>query len=172
MILVRSKEMKTNRYSALAIRQQHGGLFNSRLFVAALILALLFASFSAANVFAAPANDSDQPWEKIDLAKEWKDKLHQLAVEGLFYNQVQFHPADFENSADLTRAWNLLHNHGLALAQANTVVLNHTGFDSAGNVINGRLAYGTVHELAMHLHTMRGLRMKIFEEGHKVSRVR
>ena len=164
--------MKNNRYYALAIRHQNGGLFKSKLFVSALIIALLLASFPVASVFAAPASDSDQSWENVDLEKEWKDKLQQLVVEGLFFNQVQFYPADFEASADLTRAWNLLHNHGLALAQANTVVLNHTGFDSQGNVINGRLAYDSVHQLAMHLHTMRGLRMKIYEEGHKVSRVR
>jgi hypothetical protein len=163
--------MKTNGLYALAIRQQRGGLFNSKLFIVALIIALLFAAFPAASVLAAPTHD-EQPWENIDLEQEWKNKLHQLTVEGLFFNQVRFYPADFENSADLARAWDLLHKHGFALTQANTVVFNHSGFDFEGNVINGRLAYETVHELAMHLHTMRGLRMKIAEEGHKIQRVR
>ena len=163
--------MKTKRFYALAIRDQHGGLFYSKLLVAALILALLLASVPATSVFAAPASD-EQPWENIDLEQEWKNKLQQLTVEGLFFNQVRFNPADFENSSDLARAWDLLHKHGFALQLANTVVFNHSGFDLEGNVINGRLAYDTVHELAMHLHTMRGLRMKIAEEGHKISRVR
>jgi hypothetical protein len=163
--------MKTNGVYVLAIRQQRGGLFNSKLFVAALIIALLVASFSAVSVFAAPAGD-DQPWENGDLEAEWKNKLLQLTVEGLFFNQVQFYPGDFESSSDLARAWDLLHKHGFALTQANTVVFNHSGFDFEGNVINGRLAYETVHELAMHLHTMRGLRMKIAEEGYKIHRVR
>ena len=164
--------MKTNTFYALAMRQQRGGLFNSKLFVAALILALLVALFPAASVFAAPASDDRRPWEGVDLESEWKNKLHQLSVEGLFYNQVRFYPADFEDSAALARAWDLLHKHGFALKLANTVVLNHTGFDFEGNVINPRLAYDSVHELAMHLHTMRGLRMKIGEEGHKIHRVR
>src|SRR5688572_12482218 len=163
--------MKTNGLYALAIRQQRGGLFNSKLFVAALIIALLVASFPVVSVFAAPAGD-DQPWENGDLEQEWKNKLHQLTVEGLFFNQVRFYPADFKNSADLARAWDLLHKHGFALTQANTVVFNHSGFDIQGNVLNERLAYDTVHELAMYIHTMRGLRMKIAEEGHKISRVK
>ena len=163
--------MKTKRFYAFAMPDQHGGLFYSKLFVAALILALLLASFPAASVFAAPASD-EAPWEKVDLEQEWKNKLQQLAVEGLFFNQVRFIPADFENSTDLARAWDLLHKHGFALQLANTVVFNHSGFDIEGNVLNGRLAYDTVHELAMYIHTMRGLRMKIAEEGHTISRIR
>ena len=162
--------MKTNGLNALAISDQRGGLFYSRLFVAALIVALLAASFPAVSVFAAPASD-EQPWENLDLEQEWKDKLHQLNVEGLFFNQVRFYPADFENSADLARAWDLLHKHGFALTQANTVVFNHAGFDFEGNVTNKRLAYYSIHDLAMQLHAMRGLRMKIAEEGHKINRV-
>lgn len=163
--------MKTKGFYALAIEHQHGGLFYSKLFVAALILALLLASFPAASVFAAPAGD-EAPWENIDLEQEWKNKLQQLAVEGLYFNQVRFIPADFENASDLARAWDLLHKHGFALQQANTVVFNHSGFDIEGNVLNGRLAYDSVHELAIYIHTMRGLRMKIAEEGHTISRVR
>ena len=164
--------MKSNNIYAIAMRQQRGGLFNSRLFVAALILALLVALFPAASVLAAPANKDRQPWEGLDLASEWKNKLYQLSVEGLFYNQVRFYPTDFEDSAALARAWDLLHKHGFALKLANTVVFNHSGFDIEGNVTNPRLAYDSVHELATHIHTMRGLRMKIAEEGHKIHRVR
>jgi len=163
--------MKTKGFYAFAMPDQDGGLFYSKLFIAALILALLLASFPAASVFAAPAGD-EAPWEKVDLKQEWKNKLQQLAVEGLFFNQVRFIPADFENSADLARAWDLLHKHGFALQLANTVVFNHSGFDIEGNVVNGRMAYDTVHELAMYIHTMRGLRMKIAEEGHTKSRIR
>jgi hypothetical protein len=160
--------MKTNGVYALAMHHQRGGLFNSKLFVAALIIALLVASFPVASALAAPP----RPWEGEDLEQEWKNKLQQLTVEGLFFNQARFYPADFENSADLARAWDLLHKHGFALRLANTVVFNHSGFDIQGNVTNERLAYESVHELAMHLHAMRGLREKIAEEGHKVHRVR
>jgi hypothetical protein len=164
--------MKTNKVYALAMRQQRGGLFNSKLFVAALILALLVALVPAASVFAAPVSDERRPWEGLDLESEWKNKLHQLSVEGLFYNQVRFYPTDFEDSAALARAWDLLHKHGFALKLANTVVFNHSGFDIEGNVTNPRLAYDSIHELAGHIHTMRGLRMKIAEEGHQIHRVR
>ena len=164
--------MKTNKVYAIAMRQQRGGLFNSKLFVAALILALLVALFPAASVLAAPATNDRRPWEGLDLASEWKNKLHQLTVEGLFYNQVRFYPTDFEDSAALARAWDLLHKHGFALKLANTVVFNHSGFDIEGNVTNPRLAYDSIHELAEHIHTMRGLRLKIAEEGHKIQRVR
>ena len=164
--------MKTNNFYAFAMRQQRGGLFNSKLFAAALILALLVALFPAVSVFAAPAGNDRRPWEGVDLESEWKNKLHQLSVEGLFYNQVRFYPADFEDSSDLARAWDLLHKHGFALKQANTIVFNHSGFDFQGNVINERRAYDTLHDLGMYLHAMRGLRMKIAEAGYKVQRVR
>ena len=39
--------MKTNKVYAIAMHQQRGVLFNSKLFVAALILALLVALFPA-----------------------------------------------------------------------------------------------------------------------------
>ena len=166
--------MKTIDIHALAIRDHRQGLFHSKLFVAALIIALLVASFPAANVFAAPASDDDRPWENedVDLEAEWKNKLETLREESLFYTQARFYPADFEDSAELARAWDLLHKHGAALKLANTVVFNHTGFDIKGNVTNGRLAYDTVHELAMYLHAMRGFRAKIAEEGHRVQRMR
>lgn len=146
-----------------------GEPLSSKLILAAVVVAMLFASLPATSVLAAPG-DEVQPWEKADLDKEWKDKLRLLQAEGLFYNQTVFYPADFEDSSDLARAWDLLHKHGFALQQANTVVFNHSGFDFAGNVTNEKQAYYAVKDLAMYLHMMRGLRMKIYEEGFKVRR--
>ena len=143
----------------------------SKLILALVIVALLFAALPATSVLA-DSGEEEQPWENVDLDKEWKDKLRLLQVEGLFFNQTRFYPADFENADDLARAWDLLHKHGFALKQANTVVLNHYGFDLAGKVTNERQAYDSVHELAMYLHMMRGLRSKIAEEGHKIRRAR
>lgn len=143
----------------------------SKLILAAIVVAMLFAALPVPNAFAAPAGD-EQPWENVDLEGEWKNKLQSLQTEGLFYNQVRFYPADFENSSDLARAWDLLHKHGFALKQANTVVFNHSGFDLEGNVTNERRAYETLHDLGMYLHAMYGFRMKIAEEGYKVQRVR
>jgi hypothetical protein len=163
--------MNAKRSYALTAVNNLGPSFYRKLFLAFLALALLFASLPVASVLAAPAS-KDQPWENIDLEREWKNKLRQLEVEGLFYNQARFLPADFEDSADLAQAWDLLHKHGAALRLANTVVFNHAGFDFEGNVTNGRLAYDSVHDLAMYLQMMRASRLKIGEAGYKVHRVR
>ena len=157
--------------NALTAVTKQGEPLYSKLILAAIVVAMLFAALPVSNAFAAPAGD-EQPWENVDMEGEWKDKLRQLQTEGLFYNQVRFYPADFEDADDLARAWDLLHKHGFALKQANTVVFNHSGFDFEGNVINERRAYDTLHDLGMYLHAMRGLRMKIAEEGHKVQQVR
>jgi hypothetical protein len=163
--------MNANQSYALTAVNNLGPSLYQKLFLALLALALLFASLPVASVLAAPAG-KDQPWENIDLEREWQNKLRQLEVEGLFYNQARFLPADFEDSSDLARAWDLLHKHGAALRLANTVAVNHAGFDFEGNVTNGRLAYDSVHDLAMYLQMMRAARMKISEEGYKVYLVR
>ncbi len=143
----------------------------TKLILAAVVVAMLLASLPAASALAAPGSDP-KPWENVDLEREWRDKLRLLYWEGLFYNQVRFYPADFDDSAELARAWDLLHKHGFALKQANTVVFNHTGFDIQGNVLNERQAYESVQNLSMYLHSMRGLRNRIAEEGYTVRRVR
>lgn len=163
--------MNAKRSYALTAVNDQGSSLYQKLFLAFLALALLFASLPVSSVLAAPASD-DQPWENMDLEREWKNKLQQLQTESLFYTQARFLPADFENSSDLARAWDLLHKHGAALRLANTVVLTRAGFDLKGNVINGKQAYESVHDLAMYLQMMRGFRMKIAEEGYKVHRVR
>ena len=145
--------------------------WNTKLILAIAIVAMLFAFLPAASALAAPDKDP-QPWENVDLEREWRDKLRLLYWEGLFYNQVRFYPADFEDSSELARAWDLLHKHGFALKQANTVVFNHTGFDIQGNVLNERQAYESVQNLSMQLHAMRGLRNRIVEAGYTVHRVR
>ena len=157
-----------NALSAVARREEP---LYTKLILAIAIVAMLFAFLPTASALAAPGNDP-QPWENVDLEREWRDKLRLLYWEGLFYNEVRFFPVDFNDSAELAQAWNLLHKHGFALKQANTVVFNHTGFDIQGNVLNERRAYESVQNLSMHLHTMRGLRNRIAEEGYKVHRVR
>ena len=165
--------MKTKHSYALATTASFGdwGSFYRKMLMVALILAVLLASLPVANVLAAGGNE-ERPWENADLDKEWRDKLRLLQAEGLFYNQTVFYPADFEDCDELSRAWDLLHKHGFALKQANTVVFNHTGFDFAGNVTNEKQAYYSVKDLATYLHMMRGLRMKIYEEGFKIRRAR
>ena len=154
--------MKTNQVYALTASVQHGGLFHSKLFVVALIIALLFASLPAARAFAAPAGDRDIT-ENINLQQGWKDKLSHLRWAGFYYDHVRFFPADFDRPADLTRVHELLEKYGVALRAANTILLNHAGFDIEGKVTHEVQAAQSVRDLAMYLQVMRGLRDKIEE---------
>jgi len=154
--------MKTNRLYVLTLNDQRGGLFRSKLFVVALVLALLVSIFPAASVFAAPAGSHDIT-EDNNLEQEWSNKLVQLRSQSLFYDEIRLYPADFDNLADLARAHYFLGKYGFALRQANTIVLNHAGFDIQGQVVHVKHADQSVHDLAMVLHTMRGLREKLDE---------
>jgi hypothetical protein len=158
--------MKTNSTYTLTASYQHGGLFYSRLFVASLILALLLAFLPAASALAAPARDGGvtediYSTENIDEEQGWQDKLSHLRWAGFYYDNVRFFPADFEDRDDLARVHELLEKYGVALRAANTIVMNHAGFDIEGNVINERQAAKSVRDLAMYLQIMRGLREKI-----------
>jgi len=164
--------MKTNQAYTLTASVQHGGLFHSKLFVVALIIALLFASLPAASAFAAPASDGGTTedifsTENINEEEGWQDKLSHLRWAGFYYDSVRFYPADFESPSDLARVHELLGKYGVALRAANTIVLNHAGFDFEGNVTNERLAAKSVRDLAMYLQIMRGLREKIGEIPHE-----
>ena len=152
--------MNTKGLYAVATSHWPGGLFYSRLFVAAIIIAMLFASFPAASVLAAPPSDRDIT-ESIDEEQGWQDKLSHLRWAGYYYDHVIFYPADFENRADLARVHELLEKYGVALRAANSIAVNHAGFDMEGNVTNRVQAAKSVRDLAMYLHIMRGLREKI-----------
>ena len=160
--------MKSKGLYTLAVSQQPGGIFHSKLFVVALILALLFASFQAVSALAAPARDGGVTGDKINIdeineEEGWHDKLNHLRWAGYYYDHVQFFPADFENRSDLARVHELLEKYGVALRAANTIVLNHAGFDIEGNVTHEVQAARSVRDLAMYLQIMRGLREKINE---------
>jgi hypothetical protein len=163
--------MKTKRLYALVLSDQRGGSFYSKLLVAVLIIALLLSAFPAASVLAAPESRR-RPTDFGNLERDWKNQREQLPEEGLFYNQVRFYPADFEDLSELARAWDLLHQHGAALRQANTIVFNNAGFDFEGNVTNEWQAYNSVHDLGEALRLMRVARQKIAEEGYKVHLLR
>ena len=163
--------MKTKRLYALAADHTAGGPFYQKMIMALIILALMLASLPAASALAAPESRR-RPGDFGNLEQDWKNQLEQLLEEGLFYNQVRFYPADFEDLSELARAWDLLHQHGAALRQANTIVFNHAGFDFEGNVTNEWQAYNSVHDLGEALRLMRVARQKIAEEGYKIHRVR
>ena len=152
--------MKNNRLYALAIDDKRGNPLYSRVFVVSLILALLLAAFPGTRVLAA---GNQNTVINVGLEEEWNNKLHHLRFQGLFYDNVRLYPADFDKLSDLAQAQLYLEKYGIALRQAQTVVLNHSGFDIEGRVINEVQAAETVRNLAMYLHMMRGLRDKIEE---------
>lgn len=157
--------MKTIGVYALTASDQRGSLFYSKLLIATLIIALLFASLPATRALAAPASDRDIT-ENINIEQGWQDKLSHLRWAGFYYDHVQFYPADFERPSDLARVQEYLEKYGVALRAANTILLNHAGFDIEGNVINEVQAAQSVRDLAMYLQVMRGLREKIDEVPH------
>lgn len=151
--------MKTSGLYALAI-DRRVNLFYSKMFVISLIIALIMAAFPGINVLAA---NNQNTVINAGLEDEWKNKLHHLRYQGLYYDNIRLYPADFDDLSELARAQYYLEKYRIALRQAQTVVFNHTGFDINGRVLNEVQAAETVRELAMYLHMMRGLRDKIEE---------
>jgi hypothetical protein len=152
--------MKNNGLYALALDDRPGKILYSKLFLVSVIIALIFAAFPGTSVFAASNQNTAI---NAGLEDEWKNKLHHLRFQGLYYDNVRLYPADFDSLSDLARAQLYLDKYGVALRQAQTVVFNHAGFDIEGRVTNERQAVETVRQLAMYLHMMRGLRDKIDE---------
>lgn len=146
----------------LVASDRHGKSLFSKIFLASLIIALIFAARPGTSVFAAPASNQNTAADD-GLEEEWKNKLHNLRYEGFFYESVRLYPADFEKLSDLALAQLYLEKYGVALRQAQTVIFNHAGFDIEGRITNEKQAAESVQQLAMHLHTMRGLRDKIDE---------
>lgn len=151
--------MKTKGLYALAI-DRRGNLFYSKMFVVSLIIAIIVAAFPGVSVLAA---NNQNTVTNAGLEDEWRNKLHHLRYQGLYYDNIRLYPAGFDDLSDLARAQFYLEKYGIALRQAQTVVLTHTGFDINGRVINEVQAANTVRELALYLHTMRGLKDKIEE---------
>ena len=154
--------MKRYKVYAFAAERGNGGSFDQKLLLISLILAMLLAFLPATTALAAPASGHSVP-EDHNLDEEWSNKLLTLRYEGLWYDRVRFYPADFEDQSDLARVHYYLEQYGIALRAANTVALNHTGFDLKGNVLNPIQADQAVHDLAMYLQVMRGFREKIDE---------
>ena len=153
--------MKTDGFYVLAI-DRRGNLLYSKMFVVSLIIALICSALPGITALAAPANSQNAAVHS-GLEQDWKNKLHHLRYQGLYYDSVRLYPADFDDLSNLAQAQFYLEKYGVALRQAQTVVLNHTGFDINGRVINEVQAAETVRDLAMYLHMMRGLRDKIEE---------
>jgi len=163
--------MKTKGLYALTPGGSYEGSIYQKMFVVSLIIALLFAALPVDSVFAAPARDQD-PAENGNFKLGWKNKIRNVHAQSLFYDQVRLFPADFEDPADLARAHELLNKYGFALRQANAIISTHAGFDIKGNVTNEEQAAQSVRDLAENLRIMRGMRLKLEEEGYNIRRSR
>src|SRR5215208_1612252 len=151
--------MKTQgSYTLTAARLE--GSWYLKMFMISLIISLVFASFQAASVFAAPASDQGTTESNTDFEQEWSNKLRNLRAAGYFFDNVRLVAKDFEKPSDLALAQVYLDKYRLALRQANTVVFNHAGFDIKGNVTNEIQADQSLKNLGMYLHMMRGFRAR------------
>lgn len=159
--------MKTKVYALTAHNSGEVSLY-SKMFIISLILALVFAFLPFANVLAAPVSVT----ETDDLPREWKNKLDNLRVYSLFYEQVRLYPADFKHPDQLARGNELLEKYGIALRQANTIVATRPGFDINGKVTDEKLAVQSINGLAETLRIMRGIWHKMDDEDIKFHRLR
>ena len=149
--------MKTIPSSISIAGRDIGQLILQKTLVAFLIMAVLFASFPAAHAYAAPASIDS----KKALQGEWQDKIDNVQVESLFYDRVRVYPADFKDLNELAQAHQFLNDYGVAYRAAGTLILNHAGFDSQGQVINENQANQTIKAVAENLRIMRVMRDKL-----------
>jgi hypothetical protein len=152
--------MNTYQLSSFMVRNGAGGSFFQKLFVAALIIALLFSSLPTHAALAAPANDGKN-FNTNEMQKEWDNKLEKVDNNSDFYLRVRVYPADFEDLNELAVAHDLLNNYGSALRSAQRIVFNHPGFDLNGKVTNENIADQSLKELSEYLRQMRALKSKL-----------
>jgi len=145
--------MNTNQLSIL-MDQRAGSSFFQKMFVAALIIALLFASLPARAALAAPAGDG-KTFNTNEMQKEWDNKLEKVENNSIFYQRVRVYPANFEDLNELAIAHDLLNNYGAALRSAQRIVINHPGFDQNGKVTNENQANQSLKDLSENLRLMR-----------------
>ena len=146
--------MKTNPSSNVIVRNGAESLFFQKMFVAALIIALLFASLTARAALAAPASGG-KTFNTNEMQKEWDNKVEKVDNNSIFYQRVRVYPANFEDLNELAIAHDLLNNYGAALRSAQRIVINHPGFDQNGKVTNENLADQTLKDLSENLRLMR-----------------
>jgi hypothetical protein len=159
-IATRRKLMKTNHLSSLLVRNGARSSFFRKLFVSSLMVALLFTSLPAHAAFAAQASDGTSVNTK-DMQQEWDNKIQKVDDNSIFYQRVRVYPADFEDSAELAAAHDILNNYGVALRSAQRIIFNHPGFDQKGKVVNENLADQSLKGLSEYLRQMRALKEKL-----------
>jgi hypothetical protein len=144
--------MKTNLSSNVIVRNGPESLFFQKMFVAALIIALLFASLPAR---AALASGGGKTFNTGEMQKEWDNKVEKVENNTIFYQRVRVYPANFEDPNELAIAHDYLNNYGAALRSAQRLVTNHPGFDQNGKVSNENQADQTLKDVSENLRLMR-----------------
>jgi hypothetical protein len=152
--------MKTNQSSLLLVQKGAGSLFFNRIFVAALILALLVTLLPFRAALAAPASDGTSG-DINDFEQAWSNKIEKVHYNSIFYVQVRVYPADFKDPDELAMAHEILNNYGIALRGAQRVILNGYGFNQKGKVVNEVQADQSLKELSEYLRQMRALKEKL-----------
>ncbi len=146
-----------------------GGSLFQKMWMAAVIVALMTAFLPISGVLAAPAGD---PANGGTLEEQWSNKISMVHAENLFYAQVKLFPVDYKNSKDMARPYDLLDKYGSALKKANDIITKHDGFDETGDVIQEELATQSVEDLGECLRTMRSAVEKLEEEGYPFHRIK
>ena len=152
--------MKTNLLSNVMVRNGMETSFIQKLFVAALIIALLFASLPAQAALAAPAGDG-KGFNTNEMQQDWDNKVEKVENNSIFYQRVRVYPANFEDLDELAAAHELLNNYGAALRSAQRIVISHAGFDEKGKVTNANLADQSLKDLGENLRLMRVYKEKL-----------
>jgi hypothetical protein len=146
--------MKPNQSSNVMAPAWAGNSFLRKLFVSVLMIAVLFTSLPARAALAAPAS-SGTSVNTNEMQKDWDNKIQKVEYNSTFYQRVRVYPANFEDQNELATAHNILNNYGVALRSAQRIVLNHSGFDQKGKVVNVNLADQSLKDLSENLRLMR-----------------
>ncbi|HSK66670.1 MAG TPA: hypothetical protein VK888_07060 [Anaerolineales bacterium] len=150
--------MNTKFLSKAINREGVGQPVLQKVLLASLVIALMLSLIPAQGALAAPASAGGT---NADRAREWDLKLEKVRLNGIFYERVRVYPADFDNLSELAVAHDLLAQYGAALRGAQTIILNHTGFDERGRVLNEKQADQSLKDLAAYIQEKRSLMKRL-----------
>lgn len=124
----------------------------------ALVLAL--AIFSTTSVFAAPANVSST---KIDSAQVWGTQFRELQTDRTIFTKLKSRLEAIKNSSKPAQTQQYLDLYAFALKQAEAIILQGDPSSTSNVKVNNRYERSLTaqQELAMYLHMMRGLQLKL-----------
>ena len=156
--------MKPNQSYNVMAQTWAGNSFLRKLFVSSLMIALLFTSLPAHAALAAPASGGTSV-NTNQMQQDWDHKVQKVDNNSIFYQRVRAYPANFEDPNELATAHDILNNYGVALRSAQRIVINHSGFDQNGKVVNENLADQSLKDVSENLRLMRVYKAKLDQLG-------